>query len=167
MLRAIDLFGYLYRITDYMSAAMERNMLPRLSDAVKGLAVGPLLLSAHCAQAQDGVTLYGVLDEFAQYVNTGNGYTAALSSGGQWGSRFGLKGSEEIGGGQKINFDLENGFNANDGTLADAGSLFNRQAWVGVSGGWGQVRWASEFPAVLRPEWTGRVWRGDPGVGHG
>ena len=123
-----------------MNAAMEKYKLVRLNGAVKGLALGPLVLSAHCAQAQDGVTLYGVVDEFAQYVNTGNGYTAALGSSGQWGSRFGLKGAEEIGGGQKINFDLENGFNANDGTLASAGSLFNRQAWVGVSGGWGQVR---------------------------
>lgn len=35
------------------------------------------------ALAQDGVTLYGVIDEFAQYVNTGNGYTAAINSGGQ------------------------------------------------------------------------------------
>ena len=38
------------------------------------------------AFAQDGVTLYGVIDEFAQYVNTGNGYTAAINSGGVCGS---------------------------------------------------------------------------------
>lgn len=87
--------------------------------------------------AQDGVTLYGVIDEFAQYVNTGNGYTAAINSGGQWGSRFGLKGGEDIGGGQKIEFALENGFNPNDGSLASAGSMFNRQAWVGVAGAGG------------------------------
>ena len=92
------------------------------------------------AFAQDGVTLYGVIDEFAQYVNTGNGYTAAINSGGQWGSRFGLKGGEDLGGGQKIEFALENGFNPNNGSLASAGSLFNRQAWVGIAGQWGKVR---------------------------
>lgn len=90
--------------------------------------------------AQDGVTLYGVIDEFAQYVNTGNGYTAAIGSGGQWGSRFGMKGGEDIGGGRKIEFALENGFNPNDGSLASSGSLFNRQAWVGIAGQWGKVR---------------------------
>lgn len=99
-----------------------------------------ILLAPHYAFAQDNVTLYGLIDEFAQYVNTGNGYTAALGSSGQWGSRFGLKGSEDIGGGQKVIFDLENGFNPNDGTLAESNSMFNRQAWVGLSGSWGQVR---------------------------
>jgi predicted porin len=99
-----------------------------------------ILLAPHYAFAQDNVRLYGLIDEFAQYVNTGNGYTAALGSSGQWGSRFGLKGSEDIGGGQKVIFDLENGFNPNDGTLAESNSMFNRQAWVGLSGSWGQVR---------------------------
>ncbi|WP_175871206.1 porin [Burkholderia sp. BCC0397] len=98
------------------------------------------LAGSGAALAQDGVTLYGVIDEFAQVVNTGNGYTAAINSGGQWGSRFGLKGGEEIGGGQKIEFALENGFNPNDGSLASAGSMFNRQAWVGIAGQWGKLR---------------------------
>ncbi|MCG3102372.1 porin, partial [Enterobacter sp. DRP3] len=80
------------------------------------------LAGSGAALAQDGVTLYGVIDEFAQVVNTGNGYTAAIDSGGQWGSRFGLKGGEDIGGGQKIEFALENGFNPTDGSLASAGT---------------------------------------------
>ena len=96
--------------------------------------------SSPCAFAQDGVTLYGLIDQFAQYVNTGNGYTAALGSSGQWASRIGLKGGEDIGGGNQIRFVLENGFNPTDGSLAQPGTLFNRQAWVGVSGAWGQVR---------------------------
>ncbi|MEX3690917.1 porin [Paraburkholderia sp. BR14263] len=104
------------------------------------LCATALGLFAHNALAQDGVTLYGLIDEFAQYVNTGNGYTAALGSSGQWGSRFGLKGKEDLGGGQTLSFALENGFNPTDGTLATKGSLFDRQAWVGLSGGWGQVR---------------------------
>jgi len=106
----------------------------------KMTCLGSLLLFSQCALAQESVTLYGLIDEFAQYVDTGHGYTPSVSSSGQWGSRFGLKGSEDIGNGNKINFDLENGFNPNDGTLAQAGTMFNRQAWVGVSGNWGQVR---------------------------
>jgi predicted porin len=107
---------------------------------VKSACIGSLALLSPCAFAQDGVTLYGLIDQFAQYVNTGNGYTAALGSSGQWASRIGLKGSEDIGGGNQIRFVLENGFNPTDGTLAQDGTMFNRQAWVGVSGAWGQVR---------------------------
>lgn len=107
---------------------------------VKSACIGSLALLSQCAFAQDGVTLYGLIDQFAQYVNTGNGYTAALGSSGQWASRIGLKGSEDIGGGNQIRFVLENGFNPTDGSLAQADTLFNRQAWIGVSGAWGQVR---------------------------
>ncbi|TCW86920.1 porin [Burkholderia sp. SRS-46] len=121
----------------------QRGVSLRVAVARAGLhalCAAASLAGATAAQAQDGVTLYGVIDEFAQYVNTGNGYTAALGSGGQWGSRFGLKGAEDIGGGQKIEFALENGFNPNDGSLASSGSMFNRQAWVGIAGQWGKVR---------------------------
>lgn len=107
---------------------------------LKAACIGSLALLSPCAFAQDGVTLYGLIDQFAQYVNTGNGYTAALGSSGQWASRIGLKGGEDIGGGNQIRFVLENGFNPTDGSLAQPGTLFNRQAWVGVSGAWGQVR---------------------------
>jgi predicted porin len=99
-----------------------------------------LICLAPAAHADSGVTLYGILDEFVQVVNTGSGYTGALGSSGQWASRFGLRGSEDIGGGNHINFDLQNGFNPNDGTFASPGSLFNRAAWIGVSGGWGELR---------------------------
>lgn len=92
------------------------------------------------AHAQSSVTMYGIVDTFVQYVNTGNGYTAAMNSSGQYGTRIGFRGSEDIGGGNKIDFTLENGFNANDGTFATPGSMFNRQAWIGASGNWGSVR---------------------------
>lgn len=108
--------------------------------ANKAVCVGALALFSQCASAQDGVTMYGLIDEFAQYVNTGNGYTAALGSSGQWASRIGFKGSEDIGGGNQIRFVLENGFNPTDGTLAQSGSMFNRQSWIGLAGDWGQVR---------------------------
>jgi predicted porin len=99
-----------------------------------------LMCAATAAQAQSSVTLYGIVDEFVQVVNTGNGNTGALGSSGQWASRIGLRGSEDIGSGNRINFDLQNGFNPNDGSFAQPGSLFNRQAWIGISGNWGEFR---------------------------
>ncbi|CAB3808891.1 Outer membrane porin protein 32 [Pararobbsia alpina] len=80
--------------------------------------VGLALACSKCAMAQESITMYGLLDEFAQYVNTGKGFTAAMGSSGQWGSRFGVKGTEDIGGGNRVNFVLENGFNPTDGSLA-------------------------------------------------
>ncbi|CAH2939935.1 MAG: Outer membrane porin [uncultured Paraburkholderia sp.] len=47
--------------------------------------------------------------------------------------RWGLKGVEDPGGGLKTVFQLENGFYTNTGAFAKAGTLFNRQAFVGLS----------------------------------
>ncbi|MBB3005045.1 putative porin [Paraburkholderia tropica] len=113
--------------------------MKRLTPRYAALVALPLLAASN-AHAQSSVTVYGLVDTFVQYVDTGKGYTAAMNSSGQYGSRIGFRGSEDIGGGNKIDFDLENGFNSNDGTFSTAGSLFNRQAWVGASGNWGSVR---------------------------
>jgi len=72
------------------------------------------------------------------------------------GSRFGLRGTEDLGGGLRANFTLENGFNIDTGTTAQSGSstatapatgqrLFGRQAWVGVGGGFGEIRLGRQY----------------------
>jgi predicted porin len=70
-----------------------------------------------------------------------------LNTGGLSGSRFGLRGSEDLGGGLKANFVMENGHNTETGTAAQGGSLFGRQAFVGLSGGFGEVRFGRQYPA--------------------
>ncbi|CAE6942101.1 Outer membrane porin protein 32 [Paraburkholderia domus] len=112
-----------------------------------------LFCGVNVAHAQSSVTLYGIIDEFVQYANTGRGYSAAVQSSGQWASRFGLRGSEDIGAGTKINFVLENGFVPNTGGFADPTSIFNRQAWVGASGGWGEVRLGRLNSPLFITEW--------------
>ena len=69
-----------------------------------------LICLAPAARADSSVTLYGIVDEFVQVVNTGSGYTGAVGSSGQWASRIGLRGSEDIGGGLHVNFQLEQAF---------------------------------------------------------
>src|SRR5690625_7914292 len=54
-----------------------------------------------------------------------------MDSGGLQSSRFGLRGSEKLSGKSAITYTLEGGFNTNDGTQAVAGSIFNRQTWIG------------------------------------
>jgi len=69
------------------------------------------------AYAQSSVTLYGIVDTGVTYVNNGGkGAVTAMQSGVAQGSRWGLKGTEDLGGGLKTVFQLENGFNVNNGS---------------------------------------------------
>ncbi|SMG60742.1 porin [Paraburkholderia susongensis] len=89
---------------------------------------------ASVAHAQSSVTLYGLLDAGLTYTSNvaGNSKWAA-GSGGINQSMFGLRGSEDLGGGLKAIFTLESGFNINNGGLGNNGGIFNRQAFVGLS----------------------------------
>ncbi|WP_029043957.1 MULTISPECIES: porin [Cupriavidus] len=99
------------------------------------LALAALGLFAGAAQAQSSVTLYGVVDMNVEYVShlgpTGdNAYR--LTSGGLSGSRWGLRGVEDLGSGLKGLFVLENGFGLDDGKAQQGSRLFGRQAYVGL-----------------------------------
>jgi predicted porin len=84
--------------------------------------------------AQSSVTLYGLIDEGFNYTNNANGHKAyQLESGYVFGSRWGLKGAEDLGGGYKAVFQLENGFDVNTGRLGQGGLMFGRQAYVGIN----------------------------------
>jgi len=111
---------------------------------------------AGVAQAQTpttNVTLYGLVDEAITYksIDSYTGHDSqsitGVDSGIQSGSRWGLKGSEDLGGGLKANFVLESGFNADTGSSAQGGLLFGRQSFVGLSGGFGEVRLGRQMVA--------------------
>jgi len=94
----------------------------------------PALFVCGAAHAQSSVTLYGVIDQGLNFTNNaGHGSAFKMSSGDVLGSRIGLKGSEDLGGGYSAIFRLENGFNANNGTLGQGNRMFGRQAYVGIS----------------------------------
>ena len=97
-----------------------------------------LLCVAATADAQSNITLYGVIDTSLGYTTNnssahGPASEIALGEGELQGSRWGLKGNEDLGGGTKAMFDLESGFMDNNGTFDQQGQLFGRQAWVGLS----------------------------------
>jgi predicted porin len=102
---------------------------------------------AGAAQAQSSVTLYGIADvnymwqELPTVVGTKvqQESVSAINAGHQYGSRWGLRGSEDLGGGLKAIFQLESGFNLDSGTSAQGGRLFGRQAYAGLSSGMGSV----------------------------
>lgn len=115
-------------------------------------AFGALIISTTpCAHAQGSVTLYGVIDTSIEITNPGGGAVARLDSGAYRGSRFGLRGKEPIGGGTSILFALENGFSSVNGSLSSAGTLFNRQAWIGAGGPWGEVRFGQQYSPIYIP----------------
>lgn len=133
-----------------------------------------LALFVHEAHAQSVVTLYGVVDEGVNYIT--NAQTAGtprrsgrplvtLSSGLMQGSRFGLKGTEDLGGGFGMTFVLENGFDAASGRFAQGGLLFGRQANVGISSPYGTVTLGRQYdpvvdhvgPFMVAGNWAGSV----------
>ena len=107
------------------------------------VAVAVLGAAAFSAQAAD-VQLYGLVDYGFQYSETDNGidkstHAFEMKSGMNSGSRFGLKGVEDLGNGYKVGFVLENGFNADDGTLGSGSRLFDRESHLFVASDWGQL----------------------------
>lgn len=102
------------------------------------------------AFAQSSVTLYGIVDtgiEFITHATPTGGSLARMPviGGGDVPSRWGLKGTEDLGGGLKAIFTLESGFSASNGTLLQANRLFGRQAYVGLSNSWGQLTLGRQY----------------------
>ncbi|CAB3712061.1 porin [Trinickia soli] len=86
------------------------------------------------AFAQNSVTLYGIVDIGINYINNAGGHAAwKMQDGFLQGSRWGLKGSEDLGGGTKAIFQLENGFHPTNGGLGQGSREFGRQAYVGLT----------------------------------
>jgi predicted porin len=106
----------------------------------KSLIALAVLAASGASFAQSSVTLYGIADIWFGKTS-GDGVTSqtVLQSGGVSGSRYGFKGSEDLGGGLKANFLLENGFNIDTGA-GTTGQAISRQSYVGFSGGFGEVK---------------------------
>lgn len=119
----------------------------------KTLLVGALTGAfATMAHAQSSVTLYGLIDAGITYVNNSQGHKLwQETSGAINGSRWGLRGAEDLGGGLKAIFTLENGFNINNGTLGQQGREFGRQAFVGLSSDqFGSVTLGRQYDDVVQ-----------------
>lgn len=98
---------------------------------------------AGTAHAQSSpVTIYGIIDAALQvndYDRAGASNDKGVVSGHRNGSRWGFRGSEDLGDGLSAIFQLENGFSTDTGTLGQGGRIFGRQAYVGLNGRFGTV----------------------------
>ena len=159
----------------------KNTWLRKIGDlAMKKMAASIALctMSIHVVHAQGSVTLYGVVDPDIVFVNNAQtGRSSGQLTGRQqysmmdattsayFGSRFGLKGVEDLGGGMTASFTLENGFNAANGTLGQGGLLFGRQAFVGLSAAAGRITlgrqysslWDFVSPLAVITQWAGYI----------
>ena len=128
------------------------------------IALAALAATAGVAHAQSSVTLYGVVDAYVGQTNTKVQSSTANTSlsqtvqngSGLSSSRWGLRGSEDLGGGMAAVFTLEGGFSIDSGALANNGGssaansasiLFGRTASVGLKGNFGEVRLGRQYTA--------------------
>ncbi len=118
----------------------------------KSLIALAVLAAAGAASAQSSVQLYGIADVWFGQAKIsgvvdgepGEWKQTKLDDGGVSSSRWGLKGSEDLGGGLKANFQLEQGFSLDNGSAATG---FNRVSTVGLSGNFGAVTLGRDWTA--------------------
>jgi predicted porin len=102
-------------------------------------AVAAGALAANGAHAQSSVQLYGLIDlsapTYQSHADASGNHVIGMGIGGEpWfsGSRWGVKGAEDIGAGTKVIFRLESEYRMSDGQMEDPGQIFDRDAWVGL-----------------------------------
>ena len=143
-IQIIRLISYLFNI-NFLYLTMKNSSMK------KSLIALAVLAASGAAMAQSSVTLYGVVDAFLgsnklEVNGVGQRQTIADTSGVN-GSRWGLKGSEDLGDGLQAIFQLESGFSLDSGASGQGGLLFGRQAFVGLKGGFGTVSLGRQYSA--------------------
>ncbi len=95
------------------------------------------------------VTIYGLIDQGVEYVNNiAKGSTTADTvrvSHGTATSYFGIRGTEDLGGGLQALWDLQGGYAPDNGTSLQGGRLFGRQSYVGLSGKYGRLTFGRQY----------------------
>ena len=106
----------------------------------KTLIAVAVMAASGIAFAASNVTLYGVIEEGVVLEKAKHGDTTVdLRSGFDQGSRWGIKGTEDLGNGYSVGFILEQGFNVDSGDEATSGKAFSREAFMYVNGGFGKL----------------------------
>ena len=119
-----------------------------MKKSLVALALGSVFaVSAH---AQSSVTLYGLIDTGLVYTNNQGGHSNwQMNSSSTQNTVFGLKGTEDLGGGLHAVFKLEQGFLLNNGAEAFSGDIFGSQAWVGLqSDQYGTLTFGRQFDVM-------------------
>jgi predicted porin len=99
------------------------------------------------ARAQSSVTLYGIIDTGLAYIHNSGGSSSQwrMASSNVAATDWGLKGSEDLGGGLSAVFQIESGFDSTNGNFATPGKLFSRQAFVGLASPYGTLTLGRQY----------------------
>jgi predicted porin len=97
------------------------------------------------AQTGSSVQFYGIVDSGFASVDRGTVSQRLLVSGGQGASRWGFRGTEDLGAGLAAVFNLEAQFSSDDGTMTAPNGGFMRRSVVGLRGPWGEVTLGRDF----------------------
>ncbi|MGI4816254.1 MAG: porin, partial [Janthinobacterium lividum] len=121
---------------------------------VRWLMAASGLLLCNLAEAQSSVTLYGLIHDALDITTNAGGHTGYQMAHDIYFSRWGLRGSENLGDGLKAIFTLESGFNVNNGTVGQS-TEFGRQAFVGLSSAqYGTFTMGRQYDATI-DMWSG------------
>lgn len=94
------------------------------------------------------VQVYGLIDLSLSYVHSdsdgwGSDSKFTMENAREFGSRFGIKGSEDLGNGYKVGFVLENGFKADTGEFDQGGKMFGRESHLDLYTPYGKFAFGS------------------------
>ncbi len=109
------------------------------------------------ASAQTNVTMFGVVDTGLTWAKSGNQKVSGMDQNALASNRFGVRGSEDLGGGLRANFHLESNISANgggtgtqNGATGTAVDFSTRLGYLGLAGGFGEVRMGRQYsPAFI------------------
>lgn len=110
-----------------------------------GALIATLPLVGH---AQPQVSLYGIADVGLQSISSGAVSRTAMQSGGSMQSRWGIRGSEDLGGGLRANFLFESRIDLTDGSLFQ-GTMFGGRSVVGLAGKAGSVHMGLDYNPIF------------------
>ncbi|WP_321865847.1 porin [Paraburkholderia tropica] len=143
---------------------------------MKWFAPLALMIPSACALAQSSIEIYGITDAGINYLSNaqsgrigtrlnGNARWAFYdgSVGGQQGSRLGIRGFEDLGGGYRALVRLENGFSLQNGAAGQGGAIFGREAWTGIEAPYGQITLGRQYSAIVQfyaPILAAQQWAG-------
>ena len=107
---------------------------------MKRVALATALACMAMGASAADVSVYGRVDTGLLYTDDGDTQTLEMNSGGAGASRWGIKGSENLGDGYKVGFQLEQKIGSDTGALGTAGKMFDRDAYIYVNSPYGDVR---------------------------
>jgi len=109
---------------------------------MKKLALAVAISAMSISAMAQNVTVYGVIDNSFQKYDADGTTVSRVQANALTTSRLGFRGTENLGDGLQAEFQLEGVLDTTSGTLGSAttNQLFNREAWVGLSGSFGAIR---------------------------